>query len=168
MSETTYWKADVPTSKKIIELVDEWDKVMEEAKVLAKSIGADPKNIYTCNWFSRKYVSGFIFNDSSKVDPKKFVRLKNTVDGWRPRARTDLDKRMKELQSDCVGDIMDLIGMKMFDGSLTVRTPGVKVIGKTAYLVVPSKTIPKGCTRISDVDFENLNRRKKKLEARDE
>jgi len=161
-SETTYWKADGPTSKRIIELVGEWDKVMSEAKALAKSIGANQKDIYTCNVFSVKYVSGFIFADPSKVDPKKFVRLKNTIDGWKPRARTDLDKQMKALRSDCVGDIMNLIGMKMFGSGLTVRTPGVKVAGKTAYLVVPSGVHPKGCTRISDVDFENLIRRKKK------
>lgn len=158
--ETTFWKADSTTSKKIIELLNEWDRVLKEAKALAKSIGANP-DVYTCNGFTIKYVSGFIFDDPYKVDPKKFVRLKNTVDGWRPRARTDLDKQMKALRSDCVGDIMNLIGMKMFGSGLTVRTPGVKVVGKDVFLVVPSGTTPKGCTRISDVEFEKLSRRKK-------
>lgn len=160
-TETTYWKADGPTSKRIIELVGQWDKVMKAAKALAKSIGADPKTIYTSNGFSVKYVSGFIFPDPSKVDPKKFVRLKNTTDGWRPRARTELDKRMKELRTDCVGEIMALIGMKMFGSGLSMHTPGVRVAGKDVYLTVPSRTIPKGCTRISDIEFEKLTAARK-------
>ena len=91
----------------------------------------------------------------------QFVRLKNTVDGWRPRARTELHGKFSGLKSDCVGMVMDLIGMDVFGGGLTVCTPGIKITDGVAYLTVPSRITPKGCKRISDVAYEKKAKRVK-------
>jgi len=154
----TYWKANKDLSKKIISLLKKWKLVLAKANRIKKEIGA--LEIYTSNGFTKKYVSGFVFKDEATVDKSLFCRLKGTHDGWKPRSGTSLAKEMRGMESDCVGEIMDLIGMKLLGGGLTVRTPGIDVRKGVVYLTLPSDVKPKECERISDLEFESVMKRK--------
>lgn len=152
-----YWKADKETSANIISHLKDWKRVMRKARELKVRVGA--KDVYTSNGFTKKYVSGFVFDDASKVDRKQFCKLKNTSDGWKPRANTPLAREMERLESDCVGSIMELIGMKLFGPGATVRTPGILNVKGTVYLVLPDDVKkPRGCVRISDIEYEKATK----------
>ncbi len=157
-----YWKADKATSTKIIAMLDEWYDTIKRGCKLAKSVGATDKVLTADVGFGALAVVGFIFKDESKVDRKQFVRLKHHSTGWRARHnKSELSKAFSDLRSYCKSDTADLIGMEMFDG-LSFTTPGINVVGGVVYLVTNDKLKQaKGCTRITDVQFERITGDKK-------
>lgn len=159
MADVKYWKANKEMSQRIQTCLKSWTAVLRKAHKVKTQIGANA--VYTSNGFSTQYVSGFLFDDESAVDKKQFCRLEKAANGWRPRANTALSKEMKTWKSDCLGDIMQLIGMKMFGPGGTIRNPGVVVCKGVAYLVLPDDvTKPTGCARIADVAYEKAVKRK--------
>lgn len=149
---TTYWMAGQEVSERIAARIAEGARLLDQAYAICKECGGEA--VYTSRSFGSDRHAGFSFADESKVDKKKFVRLKGTPDGWRPRARNDIAKRLHETTSWHCMDIMKIIGMNMMGPGCVVRTPGCHVVDGIAYLAVPDDVTPKGCSRISDIQWE--------------
>lgn len=152
-----YWKADKETSAKIIAMLDEWYATIKRGRKLARSVGARDAVLTASLGFGALAVVGFVFKDESKVDPKQFVRLKNSSNGWRPRhGKTELAKAFEGLRSHLKSDVAKLIGMNQWDG-MSFLTPGVTIHKGTACISTTEHTKKaKGCTRISDTQYEKI------------
>lgn len=154
MRPIIYWKCNSTVSAKIIESWKEWRKLLGKANRLAKSIGA--KEVYISSPFGSPLVSGFLF-----IDPplKGFTRLKNTKDGWKPRMGTELEKKIREFQSDTIDLAAKLVGIDLFSQSegvgVCINRTGFKIRGNTVYLSTTGSPT-KGGKRISDIAFESL------------
>lgn len=155
-----YYVADTETSAKIIVLLNGRETIFAEARRLAKEVGADPKTVYFSNGFGSTSITGFIFK--SHPDAKSWKSLKGTSDGWSPRAKSDLSKKMSLLRSHAVADVCKLIGMELIGPDMTIRSPGIRPVDDIVYLSVPDDVIPKGCHRITDVEFEQRTVQKPK------
>lgn len=160
MSNRRYW---IVTNRKIRDTItkhfDEWKKIRDDALALCGEIGAE--TFYTSTSLGRLFVSGFHFDPDTTPDPKTFVRLKKVSGGWRPRVKSALFKRVDKLQSDLLLHTMNAIGMKMFRGAV-VCSPGITVNGKAVYLSLPDDVEPKGCRRVSDIEYEKAGEQKRK------
>lgn len=154
-----YWKANADVSQKCIAALDEWAAIIKRGCKLAKKCGARDRVLTGSGGFGRMMVYGFVFKDQSKVDKKVFVRLKNSDTGWRPRHnKSELAKEFYELYSDPKSTIADLIGMNQLNGDLSFHTPGILIVGNTAYIETPDYVTAKGCKRISDIEFERVTK----------
>lgn len=133
--------------------------MVEEANDLAKSIGAECA--YFSTSFGSPYASGFKFKESPT---KGFKKLKNTTDGYAPRANTELDKRLEKWICGTVNLAQKLTGIDQFsstDEGLMCNTVGLSIRGKTAYLETRGNPT-KGGKRISDLEFEKATKEKSK------
>jgi len=159
MSQPTYWEVtdkDIKTKLKV--WYDNAIKGREEASTLAKKHGAHTWIITGVT----EQVAGFIFKDPSQVDKKLLREHKKCHNGWKPRASTKAGKELlKQMQAIDLGDkfeLCNIISMKTFNG-LAFRSPGIAIYGKRCILTVPSDVKPKGCYRISDLDYEAIKKR---------
>lgn len=158
-----YWKADKETSKKILDYLEEYTDIKKRAYIMSRKIkGASRSCIYTSSMGSSFRVDGFVIKDESKVDKKVLCRVKNTTDGWRPRANTKLYAEFRKLQSCAMDRVMELIGMELFratpDG-LVWRTPGIMDVDGTVYLKTTADCPGHGCKRITDIEYERATTR---------
>lgn len=113
-------------------------------------------------WSGRE-VSGFAF---AAPPGKRFVKLKGTSDGWRPRVSKENEQLIKEMEAlTTLGtqDIGAIVGLE--SGHLRFDGMGVRMSGGAGLTVVGDQFIvevdkrdgePKGCVRISDVERERL------------
>lgn len=154
----TYWKANCETGDKIREILRGWRVKIRAARKIQKELGA----IATCyaDGFYTTSVAGFEFPAGHVPDPKKFVRLKaGGRNAWRPRARTDLDKRLDGLRSEHIGDIMKLLRVDVIGPGLTVRQPGWVLGREAVYLALPDGLrAVRGCRRVTDLTYERARR----------
>lgn len=164
MSKYRYWRADAESSAKIVGWMDEWQRAIDAARQLAKSMGS--KDVYTSHGpGGDPYVAGFAFDQPP--DKKQFVKLKGTDRGYRPRSGTDLDKQFDQFKCRAASETMKLVGIKMtleFDeqaGGFCMPTVGINVVGKVAYLTTCAN-VARGCKRISDIEFERATKPKAK------
>lgn len=152
--KVTYWKANAETSAKIAEALKRMAAKKKAAAALALEVGA--VGVYWSSGFVVNYVSGFVFEN--EPDLNFFCRLKNAHKGWKPRrvgSGKELWKRMDSLSDGSADDIANAIGMNCFFGS-GCSTPGAQMVGAVAYVTVPDRVKPKGCTRLSDIEFEKV------------
>jgi hypothetical protein len=160
----TFWKADKATSKKIEEAF-KLRKVFTSAcsRLARRFKGADRQWFYTSGggFSGRDRLAGFRFKNETDVNQKLFCRLKNTTDGWKPRAgpnkeSKELWKEFNDITDETMPTIMDLLGLAGFYG-FGCTSPGVCVIKGYAYIEVSGneRKKPKGCKRISDLTYEN-------------
>jgi hypothetical protein len=154
MRKAIYWKCSPDVSAEIIKSHKAWRKLVATANKLAKSFGAT--GIFTTRgFFGDPSVSGFAFDDPP--DKKLFVKLKNTTNGYRPRAGTELEKQLKEFECGCIRLAMNLAGIKLSmsadDGGFYINSAGVSFAGETVYLTTHGMPT-KGGKRVSDIEFE--------------
>lgn len=164
-----YWRANKETSVKITGFVQEWEETKRRGGLLAEKYGGNKDNLYYAKDLGHFEVTGFVF-DKAQPNPKLFIRLKNTTDGWRPRSikskdgseLRELQKEFRSLRSHTVSQVCNLIGFKIFDQrGLKWFTPGVHFVGKAAYIVTDdSMDNAIGCERISDIEFEKATAKK--------
>lgn len=151
---TTYWKASGELSKKILAQIDIGSEAIHQAYFIAKEIGA--WQVYSSNGFFGTNIDGFTFRKPEDV-PRGWTRIKGTKDGWKPRANSEIGKRLASLATKHVSAIRDLIGMEFIGPGMQVRSPGVKFgPGMQAYVAVPDDVTPKGCVRVSDLEWERI------------
>ena len=76
----------------------------------------------------------------------------------------ELAKRMQELSIPGGPEIAKLIGMTVWGRDLSYQVPGISVLGskKRVIVEVPDNVTIKDATRMSDVEFERLDKPKKK------
>jgi len=149
-----YYKAGPELSAKIISLINDLSEIKRQAREYGKEIGcSDPNgNFYASNEFGRFEVSGYAFD---KDPPSGWVRMSRRFAGvYKPGAKCQDRKRFGAFKGSQLLDVMNLINMKPLVG-MTVRSPGVDVIGDVAYLTVPEDVTPPDSNRISDIEFEN-------------
>lgn len=152
---TTYWKASGELSKKILAQIDIGSAAIHEAYFIAKEVGA--WQVYSSSGFFGTSIDGFTFRKPEEV-PRGWTRIKGTEDGWRPRANSEIGKRLAALETKHVGAIRDMIGMKFLGPGMEVRSPGVRFgAGMQAYVAVPDDVTPKNCTRVSDLEWERIS-----------
>lgn len=154
----SYWKADATTSDQIGVFLAARVAMQAKARQMAKRIGADPKRVYySTGFFNVLRVAGFSF---PAEPPQGFVRHKKDKRVWRPRANTPLDTEMQALSTTTAGDIQQLLVPQV--NALMGCNMTVQMQKGVAYISIESKHTPKGCTRISDVEFEAITKLKKK------
>lgn len=161
MSQLRYWKADSKTSAQIIEWVNDWNKKVRAARRLAKSIGAE--RLYLSSGTDPQVI-GFAF--ASPPNRRLFVRLKNTLDGWKPRSGSELFVKIREFACEAQRKTMELVGiergLEFVDGGFQLTSVGIHVVGKTAYLSTRINTEKmRGCMRISDIQYERATKKSK-------
>ncbi len=157
----TFWKCTPKVSAEIIAAWKVWQKTLAAANRLAKSYGGT--GTYTCRGtFGDPFVVGIAFDNPP--DKKLFVKLKNTANGYRPRANTELERQLKDFGCDCIRLAMKLTGIKSSmtaeDGGFYINSAGVSLIGKTVYLETHG-TPTKGGRRVSDITFERATKQPK-------
>lgn len=157
---TTYWKANPDLSKKILAQIDIGSEAIHKAYLIAKEVGA--WQVYSSNGFFGATIAGFTFRKPEDVPPG-WTKIKGTKDGWRPRANSEIGKRLAALSTKHVSAIRDLLGMAFLGPGMQVRSPGVRFgIGMRAYVAVPDDVTPKGCERVSDLEWERVAGKKKR------
>jgi hypothetical protein len=160
MAGKRYWKADAATSAKIVGWMRDWEKALNAARKLAKSLGAS--NVYTSyGGHGDPCVAGFAFCEPP--DKKLFAKLKNTTDGYRPRAGSALEKQVDEFRCHAAAETMQLVGVKpgleFGDDGFYMTGVGIHIVGKVAYLTTRANKA-KGCKRISDIEYERATKKK--------
>lgn len=170
--ETAFYLAGQEVTEKLNDMMSADDSIRRRGKKLAKSLGA--KNCYWDSSWNGRQVVGFQF---SEPPGKRFVRLKGTNDGWRPRASRENRSLIDEMATLCTGGpqaIGELVGLKTgqcrFDGSSGALRmsggAGLERVGKQYILEVNKRDgKPVGCTRISDIEREELVSSAKKRQA---
>ncbi|WP_437230212.1 hypothetical protein SH661x_001841 [Planctomicrobium sp. SH661] len=162
--KTCYFKANAETEVKIKEMMKGLADIKKRGHALAKEIGADPKEIIIGECWGRWWVAGFRF--AQDPDPQLFCKLKSHPGCWRPRARTEIDNRMRELNSTAVGDIAKLVGMEMFQSDGRVYSPGISIQKNGVYLALSEGSKGTGCERITDIEWEKATSPKRKKRVR--
>lgn len=162
-----YYKAG-PEIAALCEAATEDEKrTVDEGCKLSRKHGGSRNDVVTVrNSMGELVVIGFKFSKPDAADPKLFKTIKNADGAWMvPRRGTkkgkELAAQLNSLKSAAYRKVIDAIGMKMFYGC-TVRFPGRSYIKGHWYLIVPEDVDAKGCTRISDVEWEKLNAKGKK------
>lgn len=144
----SYWKANKATENAIRQAASHWrDVITPEAERLRIEVGADA--VLFQNGFFSSRVYGFEFK--SQPDAKLFVKIKGTTNYWRPRANTPIDKRMRKLESNWVGEVKKILGV---GGQL--QTMGVEVLDYCVLVEWIFDKPPVGCRRISDITYQKL------------
>lgn len=152
-----YYRANKETAKQIRECLKDEERFRKEVESFAREVGAR-RSMFYFNSVGARTLYGLSFKNPP--DPKLWSRLKNTSDGWRPKRRkgSELAARFYKLGSDAVNKIAEVIGYSFNDrfNNMSFWSPGVYV-GKddNIYVVVVDKAKkPKGCVRVSDIQFE--------------
>ena len=161
-----YYEAQGETREKLVGFGKARTAAIKRVRKFCREIGASE---YATDGF---YSHPTWFSFSEPPDRKVWKKHKHT-DLYAPRLSTkagvELHKRMQELQIPDGNDVAEIIGMQTFgsmDGGVGFRRPGLNVIGERYILTVPSDVEPKGCKRISDVEYEQLTKRRKRKAAR--
>lgn len=154
-----YWKANAKLSKQISAILDSWGAVKERFSEYARQIGADPETFYqSISFLGGRYISGVIFK--GEPPSKSWVRLKNTDDGWRPRARSKEAEVFESFKTNDIADIKALLGINndlVFEISgLSTCRFGCRMHKGIAYIATDYKNDLSGCKRISDLQYESI------------
>lgn len=155
--KTTYWKALPETSEKMRALRDTWfNKAIPAIDALKVEVGATDC-VVNMSPLGLWWVMGFKFDPSTAVDRTLFKRIKALDNTWKPKAGTELEKRlMEEFTFRWVIDCRSLLGIQEHDS----RMPAMHFNAGDAVLVEWSPSAwtfdPVGCERISDLEFDAL------------
>lgn len=152
-----YYRAGPEIEEICQRILADRQEILKKACNLSRRYGGNRSRVVTkTGIFGTTRVVGFLFKD--EPNQKIFKKLKNS-EGWAPRLSTkvgkELKKKLDELIWDGLDELMKAIGMDPFK-DLNARSPGISKIGNHWYLHVPDDVEPKGCERISDVEYERL------------
>ena len=157
---THYYEVGNELKAKIREAVAAGNKESRKARKLAKELGALECG-YRDTYFG-KNLCGFTFKEPP--DQKLWKQIDRSK-WWTPRlaskAGKELQKRMDAIKPFSQATVAKIIGMKIMNG-LHVRSPGVVEKGDRMFLLLPPDVKPKGCTRLSDIEFEAASTRRRK------
>jgi len=80
-----YWKFGKQDSKRLMEIIDHENSVIDQAIATSKKMGFDKKHVITGRTFFRNQVIGFVAREGQEVDQKLWCNVKGFANGWRPR-----------------------------------------------------------------------------------
>lgn len=125
----------------------------------SESIGASPKAVVTSDSLYGMQLIGFVFSIEAehRLNPKHWKCIDTYQHWWKPKkTNKDVYKAVDELRSDVRNNINKLIGL----GNTNPFAPhsvGIEEKKGRIFLIVNGTTKkPKGCERISDIQFETL------------
>lgn len=161
MAQRHYYEAEGETLKQIRKISKERTAAYEKCNQFCEEFGADG---FALDGFFKNKMAWLAF--PSPPDTKLWRQHKKSKQFWTPRQSTkagrELRKRMDSIHVPGGSEIADVIGMDCFstsDGFPAVRMPGMYHFGRRIVIVVHEDVKPKGCKRISDVEFERLRKK---------
>lgn len=162
-----YYEAQGETLKKLVEFGKAREAAVRRVRKFCREIGAKE---YATNGF-HSHPTWFSFKEPPD---KKVWKKHKDAELYAPRLSTkagvELHARMTKLHIPGGDDVAKIIGMKTFGamgGGIGWRTPGLHVFGKRYIVTVPDDVTPKGCKRISDVEYERLSKKRKPRDHKD-
>lgn len=149
-----YYEAHGVVKEKIMAAWNDGRKERRKAHALAKQLGALECG-YRDSYFSSA-LDAFAF--AAPPDEKNWRKIKNS-NWWTPRLSSKRGKEISKLMGDIkpfsAAIVAKIIGMNIFHGTY-IRNPSIEQVGDRVFIGVPSDVKPKGCVRMSDIQYEAI------------
>lgn len=160
--DVRYYVASAAVAKLCVAMFADEKRARTEAAAYSAELGFSDSTVasYRSGLDGSFVFAGLVPREGQIVDAKLFKPLKECRGGtaYSPRlslkAGKEIANRMKQITDVGLYDIMKAIGHEAWGDDCRIQTPGVVKYGEKWYLVVPSRTTPKGCKRITDVAYE--------------
>lgn len=157
MSETCYWVAPGTIGKRLRAELARGAKEIDAINRWARKQGGTA-GVNMNAWFSSRF-EGVKF--AAVPDPTLWKKSKHG-NFFEPRHSTKggkaLAAEMKGFDPTGGAQIASIIGMKIMNGC-SFRSPGCGIVAGRVILSLPPDVKPAGCFRISDLDYEAMQRK---------
>lgn len=152
-----YYVVDDDKAKPISDMVDRWNKCVDEAERIGRELGIPFKDIYYTYGFGCLEITGWLTDQDWSPEDNRVVKVNKKSGLWKPKDGNEISKRFNDLQVPVFDEIRSVVGCNLFGPDMEIFRAGVKTADGKVYLELPDWVgNPDNCTRISDVEYEKI------------